>query len=66
MRPSPSPSARVKAASEESYECPFCGFTAGVRLPAATGSDDVWIVRCVSCCRTAPFWPLAEEKRQAR
>ena len=45
-----------EAATEDFYACPFCGFTAGVRLPFGTGTDVVWIVRCISCGRTSPFF----------
>jgi hypothetical protein len=52
---SPSSAKRLKAATDDSYVCPFCSFTAGVRLPSATGTDVVWVVRCVSCGKTSPF-----------
>ena len=61
----PSTAKQVKAATEDSYVCPFCCFTAGVRLPSTDsgppndgpsyGSAVTWVVRCVSCGRTSPF-----------
>ena len=65
MISAPSTAKPVAAATEKSYVCPVCGFTAGVHLPTinsasreggrACGSAVVWVVRCVSCGRTSPF-----------
>ena len=62
----PSTAQQVKTATEDSYVCPFCRFTAGVRLPSTSSgppeggpsyeSAVAWVVvRCLSCSRTSPF-----------
>jgi hypothetical protein len=48
------------------YVCPFCGFTAGLRVTSNAATDDadiVSVVRCLSCSRQSVV-PLLTRQRQ--
>ena len=50
----------------DSYTCPFCSFTAGVRLSRVHEPKDTSIVRCLSCGQSSEFLAPADPRRQTR
>ena len=50
----------------DSYTCPFCSFTAGVRVARVNRPGDVTTVRCLSCGQSSEFPAPADPRRQTR